>query len=294
MAEPVTVAMLLRAFAVAAGQAFGREMAKQFANLMFGTLATKEDLQKAVDEIKRFIDQVMDEHEERDGIVVPILDSIRSLEDWYKYGTPQTLETARTQSTHAINWFKTRQAIDDTTYRRLFVYLAKVVSNDLAIQTELVLNVKDRQKRRDAHKALADMLKEHADLIEVGISSMEKFEHTTVSPIQVEREKHRFLIEIVMRGPDNPFPERPLPLRYQAVWWLSSPKYGPSGRSVRSADYGDTAEEAMAFGIPKHKKDVDLVASEAEARQTIYDAARDFTNALKGMQANVLAFEPEE
>ncbi|MQW38190.1 hypothetical protein [Sinorhizobium meliloti] len=291
--EPVSVAALFTAFAKAAGAAFGKEMAKQFVELVFGHLATEEDIQRAVLEINSHTTRVMADHEVR-ILKVELASGKESLEFWRRNNKEDDLRLARDHISSAVNWFKERKNADRRSLYLQFVPLAKALSTDVAIYAAWVTHIDTEPEMRPLFVA---RVKEHAELIELAITEMEKFAKEKVEDIQagssydLQAESLSTEVSTLLRGGDVGPPERG-ELQWRAGFYINGQRYS-GGRTELRGDWQFSEEKARAQVKPWWDRERARAALEKEFREKqLYQPARTFSTAVQGLESGIMAFSP--
>ncbi|MGO6859798.1 hypothetical protein ACCS99_20015 [Rhizobium ruizarguesonis] len=287
--DPVSVAALLEAFAKAAGAAFGREMAKELVELVFGQLATEEDIQLAVQQINTHTTKIMADHEVR-ILKVELKSGMESLGFWRANSKEADLRLARDHMSLAVNWFVERKEAEPATLYRQFIPLAKILSTDISIYAAWVTYIDAEQNMR---QLFVDRVQAHTQLIELAISEMENFAKEKVEAIQSGSSRNRVDIEALL-PPGDVGPPDPGETQWRAGFYITGQRY-PGGRTEFRGDWQFSDEAARAQMKPLWDRESARAALEAKFREEqIYEPARRFDAAVLGLKGEIEAFRPAD
>jgi hypothetical protein len=264
------LAALLAACAEAAAEAFGKQLANDFMDAVLSNLATKDDLVKAVADIERYIDQVIDKLEE-DMIGAGLYAALARLADFKtsRHIHSEFLTDAGNELAHSFGQLTAQSMHDPNVFRRYFVAIISLVTADIAVLVQLSV-----YNDKSYIGTLVDHIKKDSALIEVCINKVEDFEHETAGPIWME-------IVRPTGGPKNPSGS----FGYRGHYNQIRKRYGGS-RTVSGEWYGEGgAQDASGEITAIRNRDVKRMTDEGQWRvDHVYSPARKCLKAALDMK----------
>ncbi|CAD6558814.1 hypothetical protein LMG27952_06719 [Paraburkholderia hiiakae] len=228
---PIAFAVVLEEGAKALATAFGKELAKQFANFLFGTLATKDDIRQAIRELEAFIDQRIDQLE--DNLEdAGLLAARTQLEDYSATHDPAILAAAYNSITQSISFFRARSADDPAFDRTHVVALLKMINTDIGVWIFRCT----RTAQPDPHNrdVLRDRCTNHALWLENTIRSIEQYQAESVTDVRIQ-------LTDASAPYDPPGPRPPRLTECDASFDVVGARYAGGRRTVSKSALDDLA-----------------------------------------------------
>lgn len=284
MAEPLSTASLLAAFAklVAsqAGKELAKSVAKEFVGLVFGHLATKEDLRKAVEELKRHIDQRWDDYYDK-VLAVGVTGAKTHLEQFTTTGDIQFAYQANEKIVGAKAWVAEGLNNDLEFARTHFVLIVRMMSVDVAIWASLG---SVEPKHQQAFKML---LQTYKTMLAKCISTIESWEYEVLINNRVDS------VPLDEGGPNV----NRVKLQGRGTYDLISRKYPNGRRFVAGPDKSPVEaikwlDEAVAAERKRIRQDADFRETQIYAPARAIIAAAD-ESTIQYLEASnfILQFE---
>jgi hypothetical protein len=237
---------------------------------VLNNLATKEDLDKAVAELKRYIALVIDQLEE-DLIRAGLYAATRHLRDFESSRRVDVnqLRAANLEIEHSFGLLSAQAARDPDVYRRYFVPITKMIATDLSVWIDY--SVYENKKHIPTLKAhVAD----NCRLIDECINRIEDFQHEVAGPIRVESRE--------LGGGHGETP--PLTFKW-AAFSVTSRKYGARTINTRSIPGDEDTLIVINEGTMMRNEELRNIDERARLRKEhVYDPARKFCSAVKTMK----------
>lgn len=267
MAEPVSTASLLAAFAKLVASQAGKQLtiavAKEIVGVAFGHLATKDDLRKAVEELKRHIDQRWDDYYDK-MLAVGVTGAKTHLEQFTATGDIQFAYQANEKIVGAKAWVAESLNNDPEFARTHFVIIVRMMSVDVAIWASLG-SLEPRHEQE-----FKMLLQTYKTMLAKSISTIESWEHEILINERVDQ---------IAVDDGNPKVRR---LRWEGrgSYDLVSRKY-PNGRRFVAGPDGplSTAGKWLSDAVAAERK---RIQEDADFRETqIYAPARAVISAVE-------------
>jgi hypothetical protein len=229
-----------------------QNLATQMVNYIFRTLATKADIEAAVQELKTFVDQRIDQLED-DLENAGLLAAQMHLSDYQKTMNPKFLDSATDAITASIALFQTRSHEDDNFDRTHIVQLTKLINTDIAIWA---CQVERDAKNKDALTARRNS---YADWLEQTVTSIEEYQSETLNEVKIE--------SIDETPPYDPPVRPPRIVETIASFTVTGLRY-KGGVNVFSVSEINNMQKAMDHINISHKGQEDRILNEELQRGT--------------------------
>lgn len=277
------VVRLLQIFAAAAGAKLGEETVKLVSKL-FDNLATKEDLKKAVEEIKSYIDQAVEQLKAAD-VYVNINTGIDQYRIWELKPSDQLLLDVRELTRKAVHGYDDMVKQNKNVKRLYFVTLTNIVAADAAVGMAIVKYVKLATKSLIAGEA-----GEHAERLIAAKEAIEQFQEERLEKVQVGSSN---AIDALQSPGDGMGPRIPDdPPQWRAGFYLYGQRYD-KGRGEIRGDWHNSQEEAVAQVNLLRAREQKRIDREKAERKVVFDALDATVAALRGLQPAIEAYQSE-
>lgn len=277
---PIIVDDILIAFAKAAGTALGKQIAKELFTSLFGTLATKDDLRKAVNEINTYTHQEFDTLR-NDILYTNVTTGVSQLKDYNQTGDISLLTLAYDHFTQSRSWIDSQRSKEgDDFLRTQYVAIVQYVTADLALWVNYGLNI-DTKKYKST---LIGRIDDHIALLNQASAQVSKMETESASSIQVKEKTYR-----PPHDPGDPIePPEGSALAYYDLYRGSYPE----GTLHKETGWLADAVGSEAVNIIKPKYDIDINRIHVENQKRvdyIYDPVAHFSSSMTSLKSRLLA-----
>jgi hypothetical protein len=277
---PVVVDDILIAFAKAVGTALGKQIAKELFDSLFGTLATKEDLRKAVIEIEAYTHQEFDSLR-NDILYTNVTTGISQLKDYNQNGDTTLLTLAYDHFSQSRSWIDSQRSKEgDDFLRTQYAAIVQYVTADIALWVNYGLNVDPKKYK----STLIGRIDDHIALINQASFQVNKMETESTTSIQVKTNVYR-----PPHDPGDPIE----PTEYSALAWYDLYRGSYAGGSLhKETGWLKDAVSSDAVNMIKQEydSDVDRIHTQNQKRiDYIYDPVSHFSSAMTSLKNRLLA-----
>jgi hypothetical protein len=257
MPEPVTLATLAKLFAAEAGKEFGKKIAEELVRLVTTHLASAKDVERAVEEIKRYIDQSFDEL--RDGNLRTHLDTANDrLASYGRTGQYRALQDAELAISYARSWYTEASRLDEKTFRRRALPLGfKLAATEIAIKAA---DAAHGGNKRELLKDLQAVCALYADELQAAIADVRNYWAEAVSAVDTVPSDY-------VSGRPPPIDGAPdIITLYAGRYFVSGPRY-PNGRVMRLGEKKGSETEAINDMTIHKRAEESRILDEYQARE---------------------------
>lgn len=274
---PITFAVVLEEGARALATAFGKELAQQFADYLFGKLATKDDIRAAIRELEGFIDQRIDQLE--DNLEdAGLLAAQTQLQDYATTQDPAILAAAYNSITQSIAFFRARSTDDPSFDRTHIVALLKMINTDISVWM-----FRGTRTSADSHdrQVLHDRCVNHALWLEKTVSAVAQYQAETLTDTSTQ------LIDATPPY-DPPGPRPPRQVECIASFDVVGARY-PGGRRTVSKSALNDMDRVRDDIANAHAAEAARIQNEATQRDTgIIQPATRYIAALRALAQTLM------
>ena len=266
---------LLEAAAIAAAQEFGKQVAKGIYDALFGHLADRDDLRKAVEEIKSYVHQEFDELR-NDTLYANTIAAIGKLKDFRNTGSndAQFLHPANDAIHLAGGWVDVQVTKIGLDFLRIqYGPIIQYIVTDLAIWCEFAFNT-----NINATAALSQRIDNHLKLLALAKAQIIAMENVGATPLQSKA--------VTVRGRRDP--DGRVPDTQNGYAWFETYK-GPNFMQKFEETIPDaTKEEAEKALRPKYNEvTAQLDADNARRNELVYKPLDTFCQSMKNLKGRL-------
>lgn len=276
---PIEIAVMLEEGAKALAANFGKQLAKDFANYFFGHFASKDDILRAIEELKTFIDQRMDQLED-DLEAAGLLAAQTHLNDYRTTGDLALLNSANDKLVESISLYRTRSAKDPSFDRTHFVNLLKLVSADITIwiyrSTRDAVTEQEIEAALHNKEVLRDRCTNHAKWLDNTINAIEQHELESLTDISIQAYD-------ASAPYDPPGPPPPRITDYTATFDVLGAKYPGGRRTVSASTINDFSAAKQRIEQARIKESNRIVESTSKRNDNLISPARDYAGSLRAI-----------
>lgn len=274
---PIGIDDVLLAAAAAAGKELGTELADDLFNAIFGSLATKDDLDRAVAKIEAFVHQELDELK-TDIVTTDITSGISALKDFAKTRDKTFLESAYNNLTAARSWIdRQREHNDDDFLRLQYSWIVAYAVYDISLWTTRTFHIKFDGNA----DLLCGRIDDHILLLQSTLKQIKVMETESITTPHCEIRMDDYIPD-----PDSPH----LPFTYHTYGWYDMFRgtYPNGKNTIERIIYGADKGQVLEQITPLYNSDVKRIATENQERvDLVYSPVNQFIQSMINLKDRI-------
>lgn len=280
--DPVSIGAIIQAGVKAMAAEFGKTLAQEFSRYVFGTLATKKDIEQAVLQLQAFVDQRIDELED-DLQNAGLLAAVTHLRQFETTREIDSLNQANGALVSSNSLFQTRSKGQVGFVRQHFIVFIKLMNTDIAIwlyKATLAETADQEEAINGGHRALLrDKCVRYAEMIDNVLLDIEDFQMETLTPLQFEQTDST-------PPYDPPGPRPPRETEYSASYSILGKRYPGGSVSRQFSRWNDSRVGNDAKN--SWNSDAARIKEEEQWRETnVLSPARNYSACLKKLAISI-------